>query len=187
MQAGLDQHFDVAQQIELGVGLGLFHGFSKMLIALGVEPEDMDTTVRETPLATGAQPPRAPATDCYVALFGQRSDLADRWYAMTVDLSAAKALDIAVLDAARARVATLIGSELGATRDHPDSDDVAAQAMAIEIAELFVIDVRQLATGSVIGDFRDMLGEAALVQLIMTLAIFDGIYRYAACRRQAAT
>jgi alkylhydroperoxidase family enzyme len=34
---------------ELGLGLALFHGFSKLLIALGCEPEQMDTTVLRTP------------------------------------------------------------------------------------------------------------------------------------------
>ena len=33
----------------MGVGLALFHGVSKMLIALGCEPEEMETTVHRTP------------------------------------------------------------------------------------------------------------------------------------------
>jgi hypothetical protein len=31
------------------LGISLFHGFSKMLIVLGLEPEEMDTTVVPTP------------------------------------------------------------------------------------------------------------------------------------------
>ena len=34
---------------ELVVGLALFHGFSKLLIATGCEPDEMDTTVLPTP------------------------------------------------------------------------------------------------------------------------------------------
>ena len=187
MRADLDDHFDVDEQVELGVGLGLFHGFSKMLIALGVEPEDMDTTVIETPSPAGVRPRSAPTANRYIALFESRSDLADRWHAMTEELRAVEALEPAVLDAVRSRVATLIGVEWAAVREHPDPEDAATIAMALEIAELFVIDVRQLATGTFIDQFRERVGERALVQMIMTLAIFDGIYRYAACRGPAQT
>jgi alkylhydroperoxidase family enzyme len=48
-QAVLRGTFDEAELVELGIGLALFHGFSKMLIALGLEPEHMDTTVLPTP------------------------------------------------------------------------------------------------------------------------------------------
>ncbi len=34
---------------ELGVGMALFHGFAKLLISLGCEPSEMDTTVLATP------------------------------------------------------------------------------------------------------------------------------------------
>ena len=37
----------------LALGLGLFHGFSKMLIALGLEPDEMDDTVLPTPAPLG--------------------------------------------------------------------------------------------------------------------------------------
>jgi alkylhydroperoxidase family enzyme len=48
-QATLHEHFSDAELVELGIGLALFHGFSKMLIALGLEPEQMQTTVVATP------------------------------------------------------------------------------------------------------------------------------------------
>lgn len=47
--AGMADHFDEAQRVELACGLALFHGFSKMLIVLGLEPAEMETTVRPTP------------------------------------------------------------------------------------------------------------------------------------------
>ena len=37
------------QLVELGVGLAMFHGFSKLLIALGCEPEQMDVSIHRTP------------------------------------------------------------------------------------------------------------------------------------------
>ena len=37
--------FTNSQLAELAIGVGLFHGFSKMLIGLGREPEEMETTI----------------------------------------------------------------------------------------------------------------------------------------------
>jgi len=48
-RAALQAEFTDAELVELGIGLALFHGFSKMLIALGLEPEHMDTTILPTP------------------------------------------------------------------------------------------------------------------------------------------
>ena len=41
--------FASAEIAELGLGLALFHGFSKMLIISGCEPDDMATTVLSVP------------------------------------------------------------------------------------------------------------------------------------------
>ena len=48
-QRRLRGEFPDPELVELGLGLALFHGFSKMLIALGLEPDQMDTTVLPTP------------------------------------------------------------------------------------------------------------------------------------------
>ena len=45
----LREHFDDAQLAELTLGVGLFIGMSKVLITLGLEPEDMPVTVVRTP------------------------------------------------------------------------------------------------------------------------------------------
>lgn len=45
----LREHFEDAEIAELMLGVGLFLGMSKVLITLGVEPEDMPTTVIPTP------------------------------------------------------------------------------------------------------------------------------------------
>jgi alkylhydroperoxidase family enzyme len=45
----LDAQFSAAEQAELAMGVGLFLGMSKVLITLGVEPENMPTTVMPTP------------------------------------------------------------------------------------------------------------------------------------------
>ena len=52
-RSDMSGEFSPTEIAELGIGLALFHGFSKMLIISGCEPEDMDTTVLSVP---GAQP-----------------------------------------------------------------------------------------------------------------------------------
>jgi alkylhydroperoxidase family enzyme len=49
LQATLRRHFSEAQIVELGLGVGLFMALSKVMITLGVEPENMPTTVLPTP------------------------------------------------------------------------------------------------------------------------------------------
>lgn len=41
--------FSPAELVEVGVGLAMFHGFSKLLIAVGAEPDQMPTTILPTP------------------------------------------------------------------------------------------------------------------------------------------
>jgi len=41
--------FDAGELAELALGVGLFFGLSKVLIALGLEPESMPTTVLPSP------------------------------------------------------------------------------------------------------------------------------------------
>lgn len=45
----LRQHFSEAEILEIALGVGLFMGMSKVLITLGLEPDQMDTTVLPTP------------------------------------------------------------------------------------------------------------------------------------------
>jgi alkylhydroperoxidase family enzyme len=49
VRAELLAEFSEAELVEMSIGLALFHGVSKMLIALGCEPEQMDLTVSRTP------------------------------------------------------------------------------------------------------------------------------------------
>ena len=45
----LREAFSPAEIVELALGVGLFHGMSKVLITLGLEPESMPVTVLPTP------------------------------------------------------------------------------------------------------------------------------------------
>jgi hypothetical protein len=52
--AELRAHFGEAEAAELAFGLGLFHGLSKALIVMGLEPEEMPITVMREPGSTDA-------------------------------------------------------------------------------------------------------------------------------------
>ena len=45
----LRAHYSDAEIAEIALGVGLFHGMSKVLICLGLEPEQMEPTVLPTP------------------------------------------------------------------------------------------------------------------------------------------
>ena len=47
--AELARHFSDAEVVELALGVSLFQSLSKVLIVLGLEPEQMATTVLPTP------------------------------------------------------------------------------------------------------------------------------------------
>ena len=47
-------HFDDGEVAELALGVGLFFGLSKVLVALGLEPESMPTTVLPAPVSVSA-------------------------------------------------------------------------------------------------------------------------------------
>ena len=49
LQAQLHKHFTDAELVELSLGVGLFLGMSKVLISLGLEPEEMPVTILPTP------------------------------------------------------------------------------------------------------------------------------------------
>lgn len=48
-------HYDNGELAELALGVGLFFGLSKVLVALGLEPESMPTTVLPAPGSEPAQ------------------------------------------------------------------------------------------------------------------------------------
>jgi alkylhydroperoxidase family enzyme len=48
-KTALKKHFSDAEIVEMAVGVGLFMGMSKVLICLGLEPKEMETTIVPTP------------------------------------------------------------------------------------------------------------------------------------------
>lgn len=185
LQRELATHFDRGQQTELLMGIALFHGFSKMLIVLGLEPEHMDTTIVTTPSPVRRSdigPDTEDTADAHVALLADRPDLARRWAHMVAQLSRLLADDAGVMELARRRVAQLLGAHWATEGLDEHGVDPAVEVDVVTLAELFVIDVRAVDTG-LRGRLSDALGQDRLVQLVMALAVYDGIYRIAAARR----
>ena len=49
LEAELKQHFSPEELTELALGVGLFLGMSKVLVSLGLEPEEMPITILPAP------------------------------------------------------------------------------------------------------------------------------------------
>ena len=49
VRAGVERYLTPAELLELTMALVLFHGLSRVLISLGLEPEEMETTIVATP------------------------------------------------------------------------------------------------------------------------------------------
>jgi hypothetical protein len=178
--AALATHFDAKERTELALGLGLFHGFSKLLIGMGLEPEQMDTTVLPTPRFTTAVP-EVDLSDRHAALLTDHPDLARRWANVWQTIATFDGgLDRGLIEACRARIATLIDVEWATTPAFVIGtmvDPVLAD-LAIEMSELFVIDIRAI-TAVHLDKVTALAGQAGLAHLFITMAVADGIYRVA--------
>lgn len=182
-RAQLDAIFTAAEQVELALGTGLFHGFSKMLIVLGQEPPDMDTTVLPTPAPPTTVRPDL-ADDPHLSLLEPCPDLAARWGDMHAKLWAQAAMSPGVLEACRRRMASMLqapwalDANPGVTPTDPNDPLCAA---ALTMAEMFVLDVRGI-TDEHIATVKELASDDAMVHLTVGLALWDGIYRMASCR-----
>ena len=165
--------FDDGELVELALGLGLFHGFSKMLIALGLEPDQMDTTVLPTPAPMTGEAPEG-GDDPRAAVLAPRPDLRARWEHMASLLAGLDGLPPSAMQAIDARAAALLGAPWAAQVDADDD----LHALVTELTELFLIDVRAIQP-SHIAALRDAAGDRGVVQAVMGMAVADGIARTA--------
>ncbi len=173
LRSEVDAAFDPGELVELGLGLGLFHGFSKMLIALGLEPDAMDTTVLPTPAPLGLDGPQVPP-DVRAEVLAPRPDLRERWEHMASMLAGLDGLPATGVDAIDSRAAALLGAPWGGSVDVDDD----LHRLLVELTELFLIDVRAIRQEQ-IEALRAVAGDAGVVQAVMTMAVSDGIARTA--------
>lgn len=173
LRAEVDAAFDDGELVELALGLGLFHGFSKMLIALGLEPDQMDTTVLPTPAPVNDGAPEG-GDDPRAEVLAPRPDLRGRWEHMATLLAGLDGLPPTAMRAIDARAAALLGAPWAEVVPAAD----ALQALVVELTELFLIDVRAI-DASHIAALRDAAGDRGVVQAVMGMAVADGIARTA--------
>lgn len=179
--AELAAHFDDEALTELVLGAGLFHGFSKMLIGLGFEPEGMETTVLPTPEAADSADPPLHGDDPHVRLLAAHPLLAGWWQRLADELWVDTAAPAELLEVARTRLATLHGVAWAAD---PAPEHPLAAATAT-LTECFAFDVRAI-DDAVRRPILDAIGMAGLTHLFLALAVYDGIYRVASCTDRAA-
>lgn len=177
IKSELINSFEPEEALELSLGLGLFHGFSKLLIALGREPEEMETTVIPTPTA-----PEKPA-NFYIdsshelaGLLAPSPNLRDRWLHLEESLWEMDAFPTAELRAIQLRIAKL----LGVPDEYLPPIQVTAKADLefTHFADSFLFDIRSI-TSKDTEEIRGQYGDVGLLHLMMCLAIYDGIYRVA--------
>jgi hypothetical protein len=156
--------FTAAQVDELTLGLGLFHGFSKVLIALGCEPEpgSMSTTELPTPDATEPWP-----------------TLADGRRALLEAIAAAVPIDVRTV--AHERLNAVLGADAASNpelaADSPAGDLDAALAGDIrDVVDLFVVDAHAISDEHVEALNRQ-LGPSVTVGLFIGLAVWDTLAR----------
>tara|TARA_B100000953_G_scaffold259222_2_gene224170 strand:+ start:1334 stop:2011 length:678 start_codon:yes stop_codon:yes gene_type:complete len=167
--------FTNSQLAELAIGVGLFHGFSKMLIGLGREPEEMETTIIPTPaMPSGKIEQVASSPHEFSNLFAYIPNIEVRWRTLERSLSRMEALPPNTFNVAKTRMRNLLVANK--TSEPLRTPFTELDTLAIEMSEYFTFDVRGI-TSSVRSMFIERYGADALVQLLFGLALYDGVFR----------
>ena len=166
-----------SQITELALGLGLFHGFSKMLIALGREPSEMETTVIPTPTApTDLLNIDVDETNPIAALLSPIPNLRNRWLNLENSLWTMDKYPKNELEKIRLRMANLLRVDSKYTASYDKNDSIT---VAQNISDQFVFDVLSITSDQrkkIVSEF----GTEGLLNLMLCLALYDGIFRVAA-------
>ena len=169
-----NNYFNPSQVTELLLGIALFHGFSKMLIALGREPSDMDTVVIPTPAApTNSLNIDYPETNPMYRILSPSTNLRDRWLHFEDALWKSDSCPSEILEILRSRLAELLTLPNDFSEYyHTDSRN----SSLAPIADQFFFDVRSISEeqrSSIVGK----IGLDGLLNLMICLALYDGAFR----------
>ena len=176
----LSTSFTEQQISELSIGVALFHGFSKMLIGLGREPEEMEITVVPTPhLPDTALVSNRKSHHDFSHLFTYIHEIGSRWIILERSLLSMDALPKRVLDLVKRRISEV----LGVTHLTTSIDDTCSEhdEFIRGIAENFVFDIRSI-TSSTRERITGIYGSDAVLQLMFAMALYDGIFRMEASK-----
>ena len=171
--------FSQKEIAELSIGVALFHGFSKMLIALGREPEEMDTTIVPTP-----QFPDSPVTSSEISqnfshLFTHIPAIGIRWTILEQGLLSIDAVPNSALSLVKHRMSEVLG--VSYLSNKPDTTPIENSEFIRSVAESFVFDVRSISS-STRREVIETYSSEGLLQLMFGMALFDGILRMEATK-----
>ncbi len=175
LRNSLYRYFTKTQLSELAVGIGLFHGFSKMLIGLGREPKEMDTTIVPTP-----SKPDSPAADIslgneeFAHLFKYLPSIKQRWQLLEKSVWNMGELPEWMLDDIKEGLAAVL---VGRQRT-PERNNVprVGKVDALDISNVFAFNIRGI-TSALREEIIDNYGSDGLLQLFLVLALYDGVFR----------
>ena len=164
---------------ELSIGVALFHGFSKMLIALGREPEEMDTTIVPTP-----QFPDSTVTSPYLSrnfshLFIEIPAIGTRWAILEEGLLSIDAVPDNALSLVKHRMSELLG--VSYLSNMPETAPIENSELLRSVAESFVFDVRSISSETR-REVSEIYSSEGLLQLMFGMALYDGVLRMEATK-----
>ena len=150
-----------------------------MLIALGREPEEMDTTIVPTP-----QFPDSPVTSSDIShnfshLFTHIPAIGMRWTILEEGLLSIGAVPDSALSLVKHRMSELLG--VSYLSHKPETTPIANREFIRSVAESFVFDVRSISSETR-REVSEIYSSEGLLQLMFAMALFDGILRMEATK-----
>ena len=164
---------------ELSVGVALFHGFSKMLIALGREPEEMDTTIVPTPQLPDSAISSAVLSRNFSHLFTDIPAIGARWAILEHALLSIGVLPDSALSLVKHRMCELLG--VSHLSKMPKTAPIENSGLLRNVTESFVFDVRSISS-TTRREVSEIYSSEGLIQLMFGMALFDGILRMEATK-----
>ena len=148
-----------------------------MLIALGREPDEMETTIIPTPTAPAdLLNPAAEETNPIASLLSSTPNLRNRWLNLENSLWSMDSYPSNELEKVRLRMANLLRIDSKYIESY---DKKVSVALTQNISDQFVFDIRSITSHQ-----REMIcnefGTEGLLNLMLCLALYDGIFRVAA-------
>ena len=146
IRSSLLSTFTQEQIAELSIGLALFHGFSKMLIALGREPEEMETTIVPTPQFPDSPVSSADLFGNFSHLFTNIPDIGIRWRILEDALLSIGLVPDSALSLVKHRMSELLGVSYLSSK--PETTPIENGEFIRNVADNFVFDVRSISSAT---------------------------------------
>ena len=179
IRSSLLSTFTQKEIAELSIGVALFHGFSKMLIALGREPEEMDTTVIPTPQFPDSTVSNADLSGNFSHLFTDIPDIGMRWRILEDALFSIGDVPDRALSLVKHRMSELLGVSYLATER--ETSVMENSEFLRSVTESFVFDIRSISSVTR-REISEIYGSEGLLQLMFAMALYDGILRMEATK-----